>query len=88
MRNFFSEHPKTVGESYWQHLLVALGFAFALFGAAIAALIHAFFPAWFEKTASQKITLLHDRMVCKRQSLSVNSSRLFDGKIAGTARQI
>jgi Family of unknown function (DUF6356) len=65
---FFTNHPESIGETYFVHLWVALGFAFALFGAACAAFIHAIFPAWFEKTASQKITELHDRMVLNRQN--------------------
>jgi hypothetical protein len=67
MKKFFTAHPQTVGETYWQHMAVALSFSGALFGAAVAALVHAFFPAWFEKTASAKITSLHERMVCNRK---------------------
>jgi Family of unknown function (DUF6356) len=67
MREFFTRHPSNVGESYWQHLCVAMSFAFSLFGAACAALVHAVLPAFFEKTASQKIIRLHDRLVVNRQ---------------------
>jgi len=41
MKKFFTAHPQTVGETYWQHMAVALSFAGALFGAAVAALVHA-----------------------------------------------
>jgi len=67
MRQFFTQHPTSVGETYWQHLQVALSFAATLFVAAIAAFIHAIFPAWFEKAASIRITHLHNRMVENRQ---------------------
>ncbi|MCA3000490.1 MAG: DUF6356 family protein [Burkholderiales bacterium] len=75
MKKFFTAHPQTVGETYWQHMAVALSFAAALFGAAFAALVHAFFPAWFEKTASAKITSLHQRMVCSRKKQSMSMSK-------------
>ena len=64
--DFFRKHPASVGETYWQHMAIALQFAGALFMAACAALIHAFFPAWFEKTASGLIVRLHSRMVLHR----------------------
>ena len=52
LKSMFVAHPESVGESYGQHFGVAFGFALALFGAGLAALIHAFIPALFEKTAS------------------------------------
>jgi hypothetical protein len=87
MKNFFTAHPETVGETYWQHMAVALSFAGGLFVAAFAALVHAFFPAWFEKTASAKITCLHDRMVCNRKNQTLNKDERFQAKLAENARQ-
>jgi hypothetical protein len=87
MKNFFTAHPETVGETYWQHMAVALSFAGALFGAAFAALVHAFFPAWFEKTASAKITCLHDRMVCNRKNQTARKDAAFEVEMAENARQ-
>ncbi len=88
MPSFFSKHPNSVGETYWQHFAVALGFALELFAAAGAALVHAFFPAYFEKTASLKITELHDRMVRSRIRIKSANGADFDDKTAETARQI
>lgn len=86
MHKFFTEHPAMVGESYWQHLVVALSFAGSLFVAAFAALVHAFFPAWFEKTASAKITCLHDRMVTNRCRQTAKQDAGFEAKMAENAR--
>ena len=88
MNKFFTEHPASVGETYWQHLAVALSFARALFGAAFAALVHAFFPAWFEKSASLKITCLHDRMVSNRLNQTSSKDGALQAKMAETPRQI
>ena len=59
-------HPRKVGESYFEHQWVALGFAAALFKAAFACLIHALVPSLFETTASRAIADLHERMVMSR----------------------
>lgn len=88
MQNFFSAHPASVGETYWQHMAVALKFAFALFGAALAVLVHAIFPAWFERTASQKITQLHDQLVRNRQNRNASIDVPLQAKMAETPRQI
>ena len=52
----------SVDESYFEHLLFAGGFALRLLGAGLAALVHAMIPCLFEKTASQMITQMHDKI--------------------------
>ena len=58
----FLDHPRSVDESYFEHLLFAGGFALRLLGAGLAALVHAMIPCLFEKTASQLITQMHDKI--------------------------
>jgi len=67
LRNLFTDHPATVGETYWQHLGAAWGFSWRLMLASLACLLHALLPFLFEKTGSRAITALHDRMVVNRQ---------------------
>ena len=55
----FTEHPASAGETYLEHMGVALGFARALGGAAMAAAVHAVFPTMFETTASERIRRLN-----------------------------
>lgn len=57
----FLAHPETVDESFLQHMNFALRFSGALFAAALAALVHAFVPSLFEKTASRIIAELYHR---------------------------
>lgn len=57
----FLDHPRSVDESYAEHARFAFGFSARLFGAAFAALIHAIFPAFFEKTASTIVADLYER---------------------------
>ena len=42
--NYFNEHPRQQGISYWQHLQFALGIAGRLFKSVIAFSLHAVFP--------------------------------------------
>lgn len=58
----FTQHPQSVEETYLEHMRFAAGFAARLFLAAGAALVHAFLPFLFEKTASGMINALHHRM--------------------------
>ena len=58
----FTEHPQSVDETYLEHMRFAAGFSGRLFLAAGAALVHAFLPFLFEKTASSMISTMHHRM--------------------------
>ena len=58
----FLNHPRTVNESYAEHAVFAGGFALKLFGAALAALVHAVIPCLFEKTASKMILEMSARL--------------------------
>ena len=58
----FRDHPASVDETYSQHMAFALGFSARLFAAGLAALVHAFLPYFFEKTASRITCALYDRI--------------------------
>ena len=55
----FTDHPASVGETYPEHMAVALGYAARLLGAGCAAAVHAFIPALFQTTASETIRTMH-----------------------------
>jgi hypothetical protein len=63
LKRLFTEHPDAVGESYVEHMKVALSFAGPLSLAAAAALVHAFLPFLCVTTASATVRRLHARMV-------------------------
>ncbi|MGE0802434.1 MAG: DUF6356 family protein [Lautropia sp.] len=62
----FTDHPESVGESYFEHMRTAGGFAVAMFVGALACLIHAVLPFLCTRTGSLTITRLHQRMVTHR----------------------
>ena len=62
----FTEHPSSVGESYWEHMGVALSFAGALAVGALASLVHALFPFLCTRTGSDIVLRLHQRVMQRR----------------------
>ncbi|AMO25382.1 DUF6356 family protein [Ramlibacter solisilvae] len=58
----FTRHPSNVGESYWQHMGMALSFAGVLALATLACLAHAIFPFLCERTGSRLVRQLNDRL--------------------------
>ncbi|HNR22806.1 MAG TPA: DUF6356 family protein [Steroidobacteraceae bacterium] len=70
----FTEHPRSVGETYLQHMGVAGRCGLSMMTAGFACLIHAALPFLFTNTASDCLTRLHERMVTKRSRLRQLSS--------------
>lgn len=68
----FTEHPASVGESYWQHLAFALGFAARLLLAGLAALVHAVLPFLFKTTASRLIAEMARRTGARRADVAAD----------------
>lgn len=63
--SLFLEHPHSVNETYFQHMGFAFKVALKLFGAALAACLHAILPRVCQTTASRAIMRLYD-MVAPR----------------------
>ena len=74
LKTKFTEHPATVGESYGEHFVSAMGFSLAMLRAAFCCAVHAVLPFLFVKTGSECITELHDRMVTNRSKLGGKES--------------
>lgn len=60
-------HPRSVNESYGEHLFVAGSFGVTMVGAGLACLVHAIVPGLFVRTGSLAIERLHVRMVTNRR---------------------
>ena len=71
-----TRHLDEIEESYFQHMAHALSFAWRLFAASFACLVHGLLPFCFEKTGSRCIDQLHEQMVLNRKGLSARNSRL------------
>lgn len=66
MLKLFTEHPASVGETYFEHFIVASTFFAKLFIASVVCLVHAFLPFMFEKTGSGMIAKMYNDMVAHR----------------------
>jgi len=70
LSEWFASHPRSVGETYFEHQRVAFGFSGALLKAGLACFIHGLFPALFQTTASRAVTELRAK-IAARQSHAV-----------------
>ncbi len=66
IKRAFTEHPASVGESYFQHMGMAFSFGAKMVGAGLACLLHGLLPFLFKRTGRRCIEDLHDRMVVNR----------------------
>ena len=64
-QRIFCTHPAAVNETFFEHMMFAMRFAFSLMRAAGAATVHAFVPCLFEKTASRIVADLYHK-TCNR----------------------
>lgn len=73
--SYFTRHLHSVDESYLEHARHALGFSAGLLLAGVVCLVHALVPFLFERTGSDIIRRLHDRMVENRHQLKSRAGR-------------
>ena len=62
----FTEHPRSVGESYLQHLQSAWRFSAGMIYGGLACFLHGLLPFLCTTTGSSTIRGLHDRMAVNR----------------------
>jgi len=67
MLRAFTDHPRSVGETYGEHLGMAWGFAATLAAAAACCLLHGLLPFACQTSASRRIRDLHHRMIAGRR---------------------
>ena len=63
---FFTEHPSSIGETYFEHFLVAISFSFKLLITSFAAFIHAFLPFFFKTFASKQIKEMNKKLTIRK----------------------
>jgi len=81
--SFLTDHLDEVGESYWEHMFKAAGFAVAMLLGGVACLVHSLLPFLFVRTGSARIRHLHEAMVENRltsgQSADAGPDPIVDG---------
>ena len=66
MKNIFTEHPESVGETYLTHMIRALRYALTFLILFFIVLIHAVLPFFFMNTASNVVNELNRHMRGKK----------------------
>ncbi len=66
MTRLFTEHPRALGMSWWEHGTGAVRIGGSLIAAGTACLVHAVVPGWFTETAGRTVVRLHDHMQRRR----------------------
>lgn len=76
IRKLFLDHPREVGETYGEHLIVAGRFGAEMVAGGLACMIHALVPAAFKSAGSGTVSKLHARMVSKRGAMRADQAQL------------
>jgi hypothetical protein len=63
----FIDHPKSVDETYVEHMGQSFGFGTRMIAAGLACLVHGIVPGLCVRTGSKAISELHGRMVLNRR---------------------
>jgi hypothetical protein len=66
IQRIFLNHPREVGEGYFEHMRVASGFGMAMIVGGVKAMVHAIFPNLCTTSGGDTIRTLHRIMVEKR----------------------
>jgi hypothetical protein len=74
IRHLFTEHPESVGETYSEHLRVALTLSLRLLAAGIMCAVHALAPWLFTTSASRAVTRVYQDMLARRGVSTERSS--------------
>ena len=64
----FTDHPASVGQTYFEHFKFAINVSKSLLKAFSACLIHAVYPPLHRNTASATIAELHNRIAQRKLS--------------------
>lgn len=65
MKNMFTNHPSSVGETYWEHMKNASTYGFNMLFGGIACLIHSVFPFIFKNTGSNVLLKMTHHFVSR-----------------------
>lgn len=67
----FTRHPRSVDETYAEHMAVAWSFAVPMLAGGLACLVHGIFPFLFETTGSRCVKALHVRIANRGRKAGV-----------------
>ncbi|OGT42558.1 MAG: hypothetical protein A3F42_00700 [Gammaproteobacteria bacterium RIFCSPHIGHO2_12_FULL_37_34] len=76
MKNIFTLHPDSLGETYFQHFKFAFKFGVYMLIGGLACIVHAIFPFVFEKAASNFLLTMTIDFIRRQPKLDKRSKEL------------
>lgn len=83
MKNIFTKHPHSIGETYLQHFKFASCFGLNMLMGGFACLLHAIFPFIFQKTGSNLLLKMTHHFISRMPKLegqAIELSMVIDEK--------
>lgn len=83
MKNLFTDHPNSVGESYFEHMYFASKFGITMLVGGLSCMIHAIFPFLLKKTASNLLLKMTNNYITRMPVVDesvITIGRLIDKK--------
>lgn len=68
LHRWFLEHPRTVGEDYWEHAGIASRFGGRMIAGGVRCLVHAVLPAMCKTAASDCVAGLNGELQSRRRA--------------------
>ncbi|OGT35355.1 MAG: hypothetical protein A3F11_01790 [Gammaproteobacteria bacterium RIFCSPHIGHO2_12_FULL_37_14] len=78
MKNMFTEHLHSIGETYFQHFKFALKFGICMLIGGMACIIHAIFPFLFENLGSDYLLKMTTDFVNRLSKLDARTTTLLE----------
>lgn len=69
MKNIFTKHPHSIGETYLQHFKFASCFGLTMLMGGSACILHAIFPFIFQKTGSNLLLKMTHHFISRMPTL-------------------
>ncbi len=66
----FLSHPRSVGESYGEHAATAARFGAIMVVGGLACIVHAAFPMFFPRAASDRVKRLYTQMKARQPAFA------------------
>lgn len=73
--SIFTDHPHSIGESYFEHFVSASRFGARLIGAGLACIVHGVFPFLCKTTGSKAVRQLSAEMIHGREKFGPGDRR-------------
>ena len=78
MKNIFTEHPHSIGESYFEHFCFAFKFGAQMVIGGLACILNAIFPFLFKKTASNYLLKMTHEFVSRIKVVDERAAKIAD----------